>query len=296
MPCLHLENLAPRALSLLAAAGLVTSCFSPPAVYLADNPEIRARQTARLARFLPTEADRQRIYELLGPRTAFIEGMAYDGESANSGRAACLTHDGYFLTANHVVEAGDPVLLETHVSPEIPPGVTLVHGEGSSPLIQTEAVRGRVVWRDPELDLAVLKFPGFFHATFDEPAHRVAPGAVVYAADDTGQGYLAADESVDSLVGNGPFLVAGHLKSVRPVGGSDQAVFATASLVTRGGMSGAPVATPDGRLVGIIVRVRINALLPGWSRAEITMLGERRLADIIEADRLRPGSVADKPG
>jgi S1-C subfamily serine protease len=282
-----------RPLALVALASGLASCAANLGVYRYDNPDIRRRQGEQLDQTLPDTAERQRMLRLIGPRVAFLvsgeAGAAFDPQQvlAPSGRAACIAPDGYYLTALHVIGKDPFYLLNTTLRPGEKAGAYSF--DEMARHYHSEVHEGRVVWKDAALDLAILKFDRSTPDYFAQWRAGAPAGTMLHAADDWGRGVLRLNgTSTDSasLIGNGAFQAAGVVshsgRRKRGKGG----LLIESEMVSRGGMSGAPLVTPAGEMAGIIIQVEINPLMKNRSQTLGIMIAPERIAAILETDRL----------
>jgi S1-C subfamily serine protease len=274
-----------------AVAGFLVSCSSDLEVYRYDNPSIRGRQQAQLDAALPPGPGRERVKRFIGPRVGFLvsgdprQGFDPLRSSVGTGRAACVTEDGYYLTACHVVD-GDPFFLVEPSGWQKPFAL-----DKRSWRSEPQVYPGRIVWRDPAADLALVKFERCCPRFFGSVVAEAGPGVVVHTADDVGRGLVhvsASAAGTGSLVGNGAFQAAGTvISSGRRWRGTEARVMST-DMVARGGMSGSPLVTGNDELAGIIVQVEVNPFLPGRARTIAVMMPPARLHEIIGHDRKSP--------
>ncbi|MEM6911113.1 MAG: serine protease [Verrucomicrobiota bacterium] len=278
-----------RACLRLSVCVLLTACVSPLEDRRFDNHLVRMEQNEDLARLLPRESDRDRIRRLLGPRVGLVQtGSEEASLSGSSGRAAALTSDGYFLTAWHVVSEGSFYLEELRLVKKLPAGrITLEQAEGAFAI---DRYPGRIVWSQPDLDLALVEFPGVKSVPFRKLGAIPQKGALVCTSDDTGFGFYDPRYGIPSLVGNGSFLAAGQILEVNApkIPGSPRIL--VTDLVARGGMSGAPLSTPSGTLLGIITRAQSSYFEPQDIETVATMVSPELLRNLIAADRRSPAS------
>lgn len=273
-----------RPLGALAVTVALASCSANLEVYQYDNPHIRNRQTEQLDRTLPDQDERIRMMRLIGPRVGFLirrePGEAFDPDkvAAPSGRGACISSDGYYMTALHVVQDRPFYLVDT--SP------------GSK---KTNVLQGRMVWKDQGLDLAILKFEKTSPHYFGDWQSGAKPGTMLHAADDWGRGILklkGGTADMDTLIGNGAFQAAGSVRSSGKRKRGNGGILIENQMVARGGMSGAPLVTPTGEMAGIIIQVEINPLMKNRSQTLGIMIEPERITEIIDEDR-RKQAVAE---
>ncbi len=279
----------PGGISAIAAALALASCTSNLEVYRYDNPDIRRRQVAQLGERVPDAAERAAVREFLGPRVSTIvrgnaNGAVDPGEALlGGGRGACISRDGYFLTARHVVN-GHPCFLVENEFTGTPPGAAIPMAEIPR-YVRTTILPGRLVWENEELDLAILKFDLRTANHFTKVGAALRPGTLVHCADDAGSALVPSSGDLRQSVGNGSFQTAGEVLSFRAAKTSPEGGFMFTDMVARGGMSGSPVITADGSLAGIVCQVHVHPLLPGRPRTMVSMLEPRKIREIVERDR-----------
>lgn len=186
-----------------------------------DNPAIRTLQEEETARHLGADTDRAGLKREIGLRVSrLLPGVAEEAEgtSVEGGRAVALTADGYFLTAFHVVDDGPCFIEETRrigrFSGMIGPGKLDRH-------VRVERHAGRLVWSDPRIDLAILKFALSERPHFDKLKVPPRRGEVVFTSDDEGRMVMPVREdgrsvlSLKDAIGNGAFFAAGRSRTMR---------------------------------------------------------------------------------
>ena len=189
----------------------------------------------------------------------------YEHEDVDGGSAAPITADGYFLTADHVLER---VQAGRHA-------FVIYHLDGA--LITAKA---RVVWRSASADVALLhvplKTPYFYEWT--APQRRLPAGTrVIHGGIATGlrpgSGKLAT-----ALAPEYPFTGARRFEIDIPLQPGD---------------SGGPVVDAHGDLVGI--NSAVEFLVPMdtafFVDSEGTRPNTRMIADLIKRDRARKTSA-----
>ena len=254
---------------------LLGGCGNDAANMRDDNPAIRRRQSSETDRHIGNDAYRSALEKRIGERVGFVFTNSSDGspDSKREGRAAVVTSDGYFLTAYHVVQDSS-FFFKDDTRPD--------HGR-----MVGRRHQGRLVWCDPAIDLAVVKFPVQL-SHFTHLKVPVDDGEVVFAADDEGHGTLVANEegiySLGTATGNGSFFAAGEIVGTPERSRGTEGYEISTTLVARAGMSGSPLVTRDGELCGIITRVEWG-WLGKFRKTVATMIEPDLLFKIIEADR-----------
>ncbi len=225
-----------------------------------DNPTVRRIQEKETVRHITDDNQKTRIKEYIGKRVRIVfseGGTELPDEIHTAGRAAALTQDGYFITAYHVVQDRAFYIEQTNMIRR-PPSRGFKTSEISR-YFSSSRHRGRLVWSNPDADLAILKFPIEGHPYFNLLEANPTKEQIVFSADDEGYGSSPADKRGEvrreNLVGNGVFFAAGSV-----LDGPDKFLPATAStfstsLVARRGMSGAPLVTADFKLCGVLSRM-----------------------------------------
>lgn len=263
------SRFAALTLSLLILAGL-SSCTRH---HLSDTPAARRELAKSVVGLESVEIRGQQWTAYASARTAYLipgDGVQFPEPGVfildplhGAGRGAALTRDGYFLTANHVVDATDvPCMLDLGRSPG-------VH-------------RGRVVERFESCDMALVKFDIRLKEWFTEWEKAPKVGEQLFAAAATGSWQQA------QLSGNGGFQGSGQVIEVAPIygGSSIGAMAAKTSLPARGGMSGAPLVNSDGGLVGVMLESRDAPLhLPDFKVSVSGMVAPEVLKRMIDEDR-----------
>ena len=259
--------------------------------YRYDNPMVREQQGEKLFLHVPESKARDRLMASVGPRVGFLacgnpdQGFDPVTEPYGNGRAAAITSDGYYLTAFHVVDEEACYLVETEFKGEV--GAGPISEEDFERLVSVEVFAGRIVWSSRRLDLAIVKFPKRSRQYFRNLEWEPEVGSIIYTADDSGRGTVIPEEGMNSMVGNGAFETAGKVTSVKPASGRTEGRTIRADLLSRGGMSGAPVVTEDGDLCGIIVRLEGSPLVDGSLRTVARMISPEQIERLIAADRAR---------
>jgi S1-C subfamily serine protease len=249
-----------RLLSKLAmafAASLICACqMAPPPPATREIPGAVERQLVRerLSAVVVTQRDHLGAW---AKRKFSIENAP---EDADGGSATPITHDGYFLTADHVLATA--------------PGrnVFVIYGRGGDIVLS----KARVVWRSAPDDLAILHIPIStpFHYQWSAPDRWLTSGArVIHGGMATGlesePGKLSTDLSPESrFTGNRRFKI---------------------DIPLRPGDSGGPVIDASGKLIGI--NSAVEYLIPMETAIFLDSEGNRPslrfLNKIIAEDRRR---------
>ncbi len=258
---------------LLGAALLLFANAACSRHHLSDTPAARRELAKSIVGLENEKISGKPWVEYAAVRTAYLipgddvqtpeQGVFVLDPLRGAGRGAALTRDGYYLTANHVVDATDtPGLLDFTKSPG-------VH-------------RGRVVKRFIDADLALVKFNVRPQAFFSDWQAAPDQGGKVFAA-------AATDPwQKEALIGNGGFEAAGEALEILPIrgGGEFGAMAAKTSVPARGGMSGAPLLDARGRLVGIMLESRDAPLRPPGFKISVSgMISPDVLKRLIAEDR-----------
>jgi S1-C subfamily serine protease len=182
---------------------------------------------------------------------------------ADGGSAAPITHDGYFLTADHVLDRSDNR------------NVFVIYGSGGR-IVTSKA---RIVWRSFSDDLALLHIPlkTPYHYKWTPPNQWLSSGhGIIHGGMATGHRYQPgklrtplAPES--AFTGNRPFKI---------------------DIPLQPGDSGGPVVDAYGNLVGI--NSAVEFLIPLETAIFIDSEGNRpntrKIASIIDRDRKNQNS------
>ncbi|RYD28384.1 MAG: serine protease [Verrucomicrobiaceae bacterium] len=250
----------------VALAVLVTGCTHPDlARRRYDTREMRELQQQSVAGLPERPINGKEIRQFFSGKVALIK---LAGSPVPVGRAVPLTRDGYMLTAWHVVDKGAFVLSDT---------VSL------KPLPKREM---SLVWHDAGMDLALVKFSFHPGAVFDPERVPPAVGDLVFSGAQGGNsGVLYGSARMDDGVGNGPYQTAGRVTKVRVKSTPVPHVVHHSTLVGRGGMSGGPVVTENGKLTGVVLRVDTH--LFSSPTTAFTMIAPDSLDRIIREDRGR---------
>jgi len=216
----------------------------------------RDEQAASLARISDWTLDPRRYLEA---RTALLARPREDGHYAPAGTATAIARDGYFLTAAHVLDRGVPLLLRKDRR----------HWRLKLNLVPT-----RVVWSDPELDLAVIHAPLRLRRWLEltpEPGPR---GEEVCSG-----GYVDGEVWVS--------LAAGELLEGHPAASEVPATRVDHSCPLRMGDSGGPLIDAQGRLLGINYEAHYHWLgFGGWT-ASACWIDPDWLQRLLSEDRAK---------
>jgi S1-C subfamily serine protease len=243
----------------VVCGALAVSCAAPPAVdSRLPGREVRVHVARRVAAVVVTDESDLRRWV----RGGFDLDHAPD--DADGGSATPISGDGYFLTADHVLE-------------RVEGRNVFVLFAGSGGWVSAAA---RIVWRSPRADLALL------HVAVPTPRHYrwTTPGRWLPAGTGVMHGGIATGMSSDS----------GRLESAIPpehfLGGYRRFKI---DIPLQPGDSGGPVVDADGDLVGI--NSAVEFLVPMETAFFIDSEANRphlgSLASVISADRRRRGVV-----
>jgi S1-C subfamily serine protease len=260
-------RLPPVAATLAASLFALASCTGPAP---APDPTPPNRDTyryasARISAVVITESDD--ISRWVRSRFALRNAPV----DADGGSAAPITPDGYFLTADHVLNTA----FDHSAGSNTPRKVFVIYGRGD----QLQGARARIVWRSRESDLALLKAPiktpRYYQFTPESqwlPAGTPIIHAGIATGFDSKPGKLAS-----SIPPDGSFGGRRRFKHDIPL---------------RPGDSGGAVLDARGRLVG--VNSAVEFLVPLETAFFIESEGNRpnpaRINKVIESDRARNGS------
>jgi S1-C subfamily serine protease len=240
------------------AAALLSACAVTPSNLQPDptppGREVKREAAARLTAIVISSRND------LDPwlKNRFTEGKA--PEDADGGSGIPITHDGYFLTADHVLarSAGKNVFV--------------LHGQQGG----LRATKARIVWRSASTDLALLHIPLATprHYSWTSPDQWLPAGTpVIHAGISTGHR-------------SGP----GKLVTAIPPG---KAARFKHDIPLEPGDSGGAVIDARGRLVG--VNSAVEFLIPldtaFFIESEANRPNVRALQRVIEADRRRNKST-----
>jgi hypothetical protein len=260
------------------------SCAAHVDSHRYDNPRIRARQESQLKALVPSSSEQQRLAHHIGSRVVMVTAIDPSTHPVvypplGGGRAAAISSDGYFLTAEHVV-GNRLFFLEEPRNPAKSPGKR----SGRS-VTRVRHLQGRLVWRDAALDLAIIKFDRNTSSYFESFASP-GKGDLLHAADESGR-YLLSAASLDwnARVGNGPFHAVGKVIATTQLPGPAGGTSILTNMVARGGMSGAAAVTQHGNLAGIVVEVRLFPWFLTGTRTVVRMIPPDRLRELIDKDR-----------
>jgi S1-C subfamily serine protease len=239
-------------------AALLHSCAGtpPPVDQRTPGADVRRTVANRLAAVLVTNGHQHDPIRQQHP-------PAQPPDDADGGSATPVSHDGYFLTANHVL------------SREEGRNVFVIH-PGNGSWIRSQA---RIVWRSPSADLALLHVPA---ATPDHyrwtPSDRWLPlgMSIIHGGLATG-------------------MRSGHGRLASPLGperGTRAHRRFKIDLPLLPGDSGGPVVDADGALVGINSSVEFIVPMETmiFIDSECIRPNVRRLEALIQADRKRRAS------
>lgn len=170
--------------------------------------------------------------------------------------ATPITHDGYFLTSAHVLRA-------------YPSGTLYLKPGG-----RAEWRRARLVWADPDGDLALLHLAMATAGRFEwsESGEILPPGAPVF--------------QVGMITGDRP-IIGRLLTPLKPASGFSGERLFRMNLQLQPGDSGGAVLDGRGRLLGVNCAVIYH--MPGmkFAYSEGVRPNLRKLQNIIQADRTR---------
>lgn len=249
----------PARLAPLAAA-LLGACAGPPPPPLDPTPPTAAtylQASSRISAVVITDA--RDISRWIRSRFALKNAP----EDADGGSAAPVTSDGYFLTADHVLNTAAER------------NIYVVYGRGDT----LRGAQARVVWRSRGHDLALLKAP------FATPRYYEWTSSNNWLPEGT--------PVIHAGIATGFESPPGKLATAIPPGDSRFRRFKH-NMPLRPGDSGGPVLDSRGRLVGI--NSAVEFLVPietaFFIESEGNRPGLRQLRRIIERDRnksSRPG-------
>ncbi len=198
-----------RSTAILVLLPVMLGCTSDVSLWQNDNPKIHRLQAEETVRHIDDQAARALMKKYIGDRVSFVFPVAVNeptdspGGSIAGGRAAALTSDGYFLTAYHVVQNHSFHIQKTEMIRR-PPRNFNISDIGN--YYSNDRYPGRLVWCNPDIDLAILKFPVENWPTFKEIKFPPQQGETVFTADN--EGYSLAVNTVDNAMGNGAFFAA----------------------------------------------------------------------------------------
>lgn len=269
---------------------LYASCSKKDDYLKFDNAQIRSEQVAENNRLIVNQEESEAIFAAVGPRVkrlVHVDGM----DRKSEGRVTILSEDGYALTAYHLVNDGEIAISELAAIgkvDEIPKNFSL---DDLGKYFEDKISPARVVWFDPELDLALIKFAGKRLEYFSRIDSEPEVGELVYSADDEGWGYVGErdNRSIDlsGMNGNGRFSVIGSIVNSIIVSGNNRASKIRTTMVVRGGMSGAPLVNSSGDLLGVITNAHSQSSSPDGARSSGVIIESESIDKIIAVDRRR---------
>jgi len=184
------------------------------------------------------------------------------------GRASAISPDGYFITAHHVVTEDTPHLA-------LPPENTTSKRKAG----ELHWLPGRLVATFEPADVALVKFDLPMDHWFKLTTNEFTNGKEVFTGANDGI-VFGKDK-----VGNGPFLVHGKTLELRPL--QDQADYHQIStdMVSRGGMSGAPLVDTEGNMLGVLVEGTYRRVTRTFLSSEFHSIPADHIESAIQADR-----------
>jgi len=249
---------------LIALALSFVGCSGGRDIYSDGNPSVRQLQRDQ-ANHLVEGKKKAFLKKHVGDR---VEGIWRKRDASLSpssgnlgliGRAAAVSLDGYFLTAYHVVDDGPFYLYESIATAKYERDFEVAKSKGE-PLIFSREKRkeyfkdkievGRIVWSDPQSDLALIKFDRVSDTYFEDFSKSLDRGVIVIAADDKGTGRLPSGGSIDQVEGNWYYFGAGKIVEVKRLSSSVSQVVST--MVARKGMSGSAITDVNGDFCGVL--------------------------------------------
>jgi S1-C subfamily serine protease len=250
MANLSLKTVAP--LLCLLAAACAPFAPAPPASTVIPGEATKQIVRERLSAVVVTSRD-----ELGGWARQRFSASVAPGD-ADGGSAAPITPDGYFLTADHVLNRSDDR------------NVFIIYGSGGR-IVTSKA---RIVWRSYSDDLALLHVPlnTPYHYNWTPPRRWLPVGhAIIHGGMATGH-RSPPGKLRTPLAPEGPFTSNRPFKIDIPLQPGD---------------SGGPVVDAFGNLVGInsAVEFLIPLETPIFIDSEGNRPNTRKIADIINRDR-----------
>jgi hypothetical protein len=266
----------------------------PMVVWRNDNPVVRKIQEEETVRYFPQADARKHLKKLVGEYVSIVcqdpggDSVMASFPRSENGRAVAISSDGYYLTAYHVVRDLPFFLYQQTATPDPERGIVM----------KERRHVGRLVWGDPDLDIALLKFNRTNVPHIEKMRMLVQIHEVVYSADDEGWGAFSPAQNtedgsidMDSWVGNGSFFAAGEIVSSGHPGTRADAMQHITTLVARGAMSGAPLITAEGELCGVIVGAKMPEKR-NWFDRSVTI--PRTYASMIDPQVIREKIRADR--
>jgi len=280
---------------LIAFALSFTGCSGGRDVFTHGNPAVRQFQRDQ-ANHLVEGKRRAFLEKHVGDR---VEGIwckrdaslrPSSGNLGLAGRAAAVSLDGYFLTAYHVVDDGPFYLYERIPTAKYERDFKAAKSKGEPLFFSEEKGKeyfkdkiegGRIVWSDPQSDLALIKFDRVSDTYFEDFSKSLDRGGIVIAADDKGTGKAPSGGSVEQVVGNWKYFAAGKIVEVKRLSSSLSQVAST--MVARKGMSGSAITDVNGDFCGVLsgIEGRGRKFRFSWS----STMTQEKLNALIAKDR-----------
>ncbi len=171
-------------------------------------------------------------------------------EDADGGSAAPISHDGYFLTANHVIAACGGK------------NIYVIYANGGNVIIE----KARTVWTSYASDLALLHIPKStpYHYQWSSLGQGLPPSQLIYHGGMHWRDMIREDDHVHAIINgwicNETSSPNGKLRTgIAPDGmvKGDQKFKMSTQLEP--GDSGGPIVDPHGNLIGINSQVEVFA-------------------------------------